>query len=272
MRPPRGCAELGALGCSARVSGVTASLADETVPQTSGNALDIAAAATEALAVAALRVGFGLMTIAAASDTAFALIDGGGLLAGIEGIVLTGLAIGGLLRPAAASRLLRPPGRVVIAAALFALAGAFDWGHPEPLLRGSPRNRVDRRDCLLATVDRGLRSCLRSRLSRRPSTAGPFPRVDTDPDRMRTRDQPVDRPRRERRRRARAGRALAPVHRRCTLKPCRRASRRPSDHPGAGRSGARRAGCAAPKRRCRPRRLRLLRTPSRRSSRCSGMA
>ncbi len=128
MRPPRGCAELGALGYSARVSGVTASLADETVPQTSGNAVDIAAAATEALAVAALRVGFGLMTIAAASDTVFALIDGGGLLAGIEGVVLTALAVSGLLRPATAARLLRPPGRVVIAAALFALAGAFDWG------------------------------------------------------------------------------------------------------------------------------------------------
>jgi len=110
------------------VSGATASLADETVPQASGNAVDIAAAATEALAVAALRIGFGLMTIAAASDTAFALLDGAGLLAGIEGAVLTALAVGGLLRPATAARLLRPPGRVVIAAALFALAGAFDWG------------------------------------------------------------------------------------------------------------------------------------------------
>jgi hypothetical protein len=64
------------------VSGATASLADETVPQTRGNTADIAAAATEALAVAALRVGFGLMTIAAASDTVFALLDGAGLLAG----------------------------------------------------------------------------------------------------------------------------------------------------------------------------------------------
>jgi DNA-binding CsgD family transcriptional regulator len=68
------------------------------------------------------------MTIAAASDTLFALLDGGGLLAGFEGAVLTGFAIGGLLRPATAARLLRPPGRVVIVAALFALAGAFDWG------------------------------------------------------------------------------------------------------------------------------------------------
>ncbi len=110
------------------MSGVTAGLADETVPQTSGNAVDIAAAATEALAVAALRVGFGLMTIAAASDTMFALIDGGGLLAGIEGVLLTAIAVSGLLRPETAARLLRPPGRVVIAAALFALAGAFDWG------------------------------------------------------------------------------------------------------------------------------------------------
>ena len=56
------------------------------------------------------------------------VIDGGGLLAGIEGAILTALAVGGLLRPATAARLLRPPGRVVIPAALFALAGAFDWG------------------------------------------------------------------------------------------------------------------------------------------------
>ncbi len=119
---------MGALGYSARVSGATASLADETVPQVRGSTADIAAAATEALAVAALRVGFGLMTIAAASDTVFALLDGAGLLAGIEGAVLTVLAVGGLLRPATAALLLRPPGRVVIAAALFALAGAFDWG------------------------------------------------------------------------------------------------------------------------------------------------
>jgi hypothetical protein len=109
------------------VSGVTASLADETVPQTGGNAADLAAAATEALAVAALRVGFGLMTIAAASDTVFALLDGAGLLAGIEGAALTGLTVSGLLRPATAALLLRPPGRVVIVAALFALAGAFNW-------------------------------------------------------------------------------------------------------------------------------------------------
>ncbi|HWX43900.1 MAG TPA: helix-turn-helix transcriptional regulator [Solirubrobacteraceae bacterium] len=110
------------------MSGVTASLADETVPQAHGSTADIAAAAIEALAVAALRVGFGLMTIAAASDSVFALLDGDGLLAGIEGAVLTGLAVGGLLRPATAALLLRPPGRVVILAGLFALAGAFDWG------------------------------------------------------------------------------------------------------------------------------------------------
>ena len=106
-------AEIATLGYSARVSGAATSLADETAPQTSGSAVNIAAAAGEALAVAALRVGFALMTIAAASDTVFALIDGGGLLAGFEGVVLVGLAISGLLRPAAAARLLRPPGRVV---------------------------------------------------------------------------------------------------------------------------------------------------------------
>ncbi len=110
------------------MSGGGTGLADETALQTGGSANDVAVAAGEALAVAALRVGFALMTIAAASDTMFALLDGGGLLAGLEGAILTGLGVGGLLRPATAARLLRPPGRVVILAALFAVAGAFDWG------------------------------------------------------------------------------------------------------------------------------------------------
>jgi DNA-binding CsgD family transcriptional regulator len=110
------------------VSGAATSLADETIPQNGRDTADIAAAATKALAVAALRVGFGLMTIAAASDTLFALLDGAGWRAGIEGTVFTAAAISGLLCPEEAARLLRPPGRVVIVAALFALAGAFDWG------------------------------------------------------------------------------------------------------------------------------------------------
>lgn len=121
-------AEIRALGYSARVSGAATSLAGQTAPQTSHNTADVAVAATEALAVAALRVGFGLMTIASASDTMFALFDGAGLRAGIEGTVFTAVAIIGLLRPERAARLLRPPGRVVILAALFALAGASDWG------------------------------------------------------------------------------------------------------------------------------------------------
>ena len=50
--------------------------------------------------------------------------------------------------------------------------------------------------------------------------------------------------------RARAGRAAAPIHRRCAREPYRRASRRPSGHSGAGRSGARRAGRAAAPRGC----------------------
>jgi DNA-binding CsgD family transcriptional regulator len=110
------------------VSEATTSLGNGTAPQTGANPTNVAAAASEALAEAALRVGFALMTIAAVSDTLFALLDGGRLLAGLEGIVLAGLAVGGLLRPATAARLLRPPGRVVILAALFAVAGAFDWG------------------------------------------------------------------------------------------------------------------------------------------------
>lgn len=116
------------LGYSARMSEAAASLMDETLPQSGRDTAQVAAAATEALAVAALRVGFALMTIAAASDTLFALLDGAGVLAGIEGAIFTTIAICGLLRPASAGRRLRPPGRIVLAATLFALAGAFDWG------------------------------------------------------------------------------------------------------------------------------------------------
>lgn len=128
MRPPRSSADIWALSYAARVSEATTILADETIPQTGDSTAEIAAAATEALAVAALRVGFGLMMIAAVSDTLFALLDGAGVLAGVEGLIFTSLAISGLLRPASAARLLSPPGRVVIVAALFALGGAFDWG------------------------------------------------------------------------------------------------------------------------------------------------
>ena len=217
MRPLRRLRGAGSARLSARVSGVTASLADETVPQAGGNVVEIAAAATEALAVAALCVGFGLMTIAAASDTVFALIDGGGLLAGIEGVVLTALAVCEPAAPGDSGTTVAPTWPGGDRGSAVRPRRSIRLGHPEPLLRGGPGNRVDRCDRLLATVDRGLRSGLRSRLSRRPSAEGPFPRVDADPDRTGTRGQPVGRPRRERWRRARAGRALAPVHRRCVL-------------------------------------------------------
>lgn len=128
MRPVATVRMWGSVGYSAGVSGDETSLADRTAVQTDVSAGDVAVAAGEALAEAALRVGFALMTISAASDTLFALLDGGGLLAGLEGAVLTGVGVAGLLHPATAARLLRPPGRVVILAALFAVAGAFDWG------------------------------------------------------------------------------------------------------------------------------------------------
>ena len=92
MRPVATVQMSGFVGYSARVSAATTSQADETVRQAAGSPGDVATAAVEALAV------------------------------------LTGIAVGGLLRPATAGRLLRPPGRVLILAALFALAGAFDWG------------------------------------------------------------------------------------------------------------------------------------------------
>ncbi len=90
--------------------------------------IDVAAAAITALGEDALQLGFGLMAIAAASDTAFALADGGGPLAAVEGAVMTGVALSGLFWPTTAARLLRPRGAALILAALFAAAGALDWG------------------------------------------------------------------------------------------------------------------------------------------------
>jgi DNA-binding CsgD family transcriptional regulator len=98
------------------------------VSHVDSEAASVAATAAQALGEAALQVGFGLMTIAAASDTVFALADGAGPLAGAEGTVLIALAVAGLTWPAVAWRLLRPTGRAVIPAAVFAGAGALDWG------------------------------------------------------------------------------------------------------------------------------------------------
>jgi DNA-binding CsgD family transcriptional regulator len=89
---------------------------------------DLAVSATNALGEAALQVGFTLMLIAAASDTLFAALDNAGARAWVEGVALSAIALAGLLTPTAAARLLRRRGAPLVMAALFALAGALDWG------------------------------------------------------------------------------------------------------------------------------------------------
>lgn len=83
-------------------------------------------AATHEVAVAVLRVGFGLMTAAAASDTLFAAATGADASTVGVGAVLTGCASVGLAHPEPASRLLRGNGRVLLPVGLFAAIGALD--------------------------------------------------------------------------------------------------------------------------------------------------
>ena len=88
----------------------------------------IARAASTQLAVGALRIGLTLLTIAAASDWVFAVTAGAGSLTSVEGVVITGASVAAAMRPDRAATWLRRPGRVVLLASLFALAGAADWG------------------------------------------------------------------------------------------------------------------------------------------------
>ena len=78
------------------------------------------------LAETALRAGLALMAIVAATDAIVALAIGAGATAAAQGVVLVSLAIAGVVRIDVAARLLRPKGRVVALAGLFALAGALD--------------------------------------------------------------------------------------------------------------------------------------------------
>jgi DNA-binding CsgD family transcriptional regulator len=85
--------------------------------------------ATYGVALAALRIGMVLTALAAATDLLFAVAGGHDAAATVaEGALLTGLAVGGLVRADLAASLLTPRGRVTILAALFAAAGAVDPG------------------------------------------------------------------------------------------------------------------------------------------------
>lgn len=75
-----------------------------------------------------LRCGLALMLAAAGIDTFLAIVDGAPVHTVLEGVVLFGLAAGGMSRPDLTARFLRPPGRTALLAALFAAAGALDGG------------------------------------------------------------------------------------------------------------------------------------------------
>jgi DNA-binding CsgD family transcriptional regulator/small basic protein len=80
------------------------------------------------VAIASLRIGMGLMTIAAASDWLFATIAGAGFVAMLEGAALVALGAAGLVWSRGMARLLTPRGRVLILALLFAAVGGLDFG------------------------------------------------------------------------------------------------------------------------------------------------
>jgi DNA-binding CsgD family transcriptional regulator len=92
------------------------------------NLLGAAASATNEVAVAVMRVGFGLMAAVAASDLLFATLADTDPTTLAIGALLTACAAFGLIYPDRAARLLRRRGRVLAPAVLFAAAGALDPG------------------------------------------------------------------------------------------------------------------------------------------------
>ena len=88
------------------------------------------AAASNEVAVAVMRIGFGLMAAATASDVLFAGLASAGVPTMIVGVLFTGCAVYGLVRPDSVAGLLRRRGRALVPAALFAVAGALDPGVP----------------------------------------------------------------------------------------------------------------------------------------------
>lgn len=83
---------------------------------------------TYAWAEAALRTGMTIVTVVAVTDLVVALASGGGPKAAVEGAVLTGVGIAGVLRIDVAARVLRPRGRMALLAAVFAVGGLLDFG------------------------------------------------------------------------------------------------------------------------------------------------
>ena len=103
----------------------SAQLPQRSIPGTSaGEAVSVTSG--DDLAVTALRAGMVLVAVVAATDCLFALAAGAGTPTVVQGIVLTAFGIAGVLRADVGARLLRPKGRVVLVAALFAAAGALD--------------------------------------------------------------------------------------------------------------------------------------------------
>jgi hypothetical protein len=95
---------------------------DSPVPET------VAHAAKVRLGETTLQIGCALMLIAAATDLLFALVAGVGPRIAAQGVALTAVALAGARFPRRAAALLRPRGRAVICAALFAAVGCVDWG------------------------------------------------------------------------------------------------------------------------------------------------
>jgi DNA-binding CsgD family transcriptional regulator len=92
------------------------------------NPLGAAAQATNEVAVAVIRVGFGLMAAVAASDLLFAALARANATTLAIGALFTAAAAVGLLYPDAAARLLCRRGRALWPAVLFAAVGALDPG------------------------------------------------------------------------------------------------------------------------------------------------
>jgi DNA-binding CsgD family transcriptional regulator len=92
------------------------------------NLFGAAATATNEVAVAVMRVGFGLMAAVAASDLLFAALAHADATTLAIGGLLTACALVGLLYPDPAARLLRHRGRALWPTALFAAAGALNPG------------------------------------------------------------------------------------------------------------------------------------------------
>lgn len=77
-----------------------------------------------------LRCGLALMVALAATDVVLVISDSAPVRTLLKGLALVAIAAAGATRIDVAAQLLRPAGRMTIAAALFAVAGALDAGVP----------------------------------------------------------------------------------------------------------------------------------------------